>query len=76
MLPVYGNFKGNLSIPRLCQWCNDEDDVTEHFLTCKVAGVCNIDPEHLRNDDNSELWRQINDVVKSNMDKRVGTKRW
>ncbi len=76
MLPVYGNFKGDLSIPRLCQWCDEEDDTTEHFLTCKVVGVCNLNPEHLRNADNVELWRQINLVVKSNMDKRVGKKRW
>ena len=70
MVRVYGNFKGDLTLPRLCQWCKCEDDVTEHFLTCKVVGVCNIKPDHLKNDDNAELWGQINNVIKSNMDLR------
>ena len=70
MLPVYGNFKGDLTLPRLCMWCNEEDDTTEHFLTCSSMGVCNILPVHLQNDDNIELWRVINKIVEENITKR------
>ena len=67
MLPVYGNFKGDLTLRRLCKWCDEEDDTTEHFLTCKVMGTWNIKPEQLRNDDSPELWKQINNVVEANI---------
>ena len=69
MLPVYGNFKGDLTLPRLCVWCNEEDDTTEHFLTSSM-GVCNISPGHMQNDDNIELWREINKIVEENITKR------
>ena len=59
MLPVYGNYKGDLTLRRLCKWCDEEDDTTEHFLTRKAKGISNIKPEQLRNEDNPELWRHM-----------------
>ena len=75
MLPVYGNFKGDLTLPRTCKWCDiEEDDTTEHFLTCAKMGVCNITPEHLRNEDDVELWNLINKTVDENLAQRLVTK--
>ena len=70
MLPVYGNYKKNLSLRRLCMLCEQCDDTTEHLLTCSVLGVNNISPEHLKNDDNDQLWRQVNEQIKYNFDSR------
>merc|ERR1712080_168621 len=55
MLPIYGNYKKDLTRRRLCRWCDKEDDTTEHLLTCETIGV-KISPEHLKNDDNEQLW--------------------
>lgn len=75
MLPVYGNFKGDLTLPRICKWCDiEEDDTTEHFLTCTKMGVCNITPEHLRNEDDVELWNLINKTVDENLAQRLVSK--
>ena len=34
MQPIYGNYKGDITKQRLCQYCNEEDDTTEHLLSC------------------------------------------
>ena len=67
MLPVYGNYKHDLTLRRLCVLCDKEDDTTEHLLECEVMGVNNISAEHLKNDDNVQLWQQINEVTKFNL---------
>ena len=70
MIPIYGNYKGDLTLPRLCTWCEIEDDTTEHILTCSKMAVCNITPEHLQNDDNPDLWKVINTIVEANLGAR------
>ena len=44
-----------------------EDDTTEHLLACEPMGVNNISPGHLENDDNVQLWHQIDEVTKFNL---------
>ena len=34
MQPVYGNFKCDITKERLCQHCGEEDDTTEHLVSC------------------------------------------
>ena len=70
MLPIYGNFKHDLSLRRLCLLCDKEDDTTEHLLSCESMGVNNISPEHLENDDNVQLWHQINEMTSFNLRNR------
>ena len=71
MLPVYGNYKHDLSRQRLCVLCEKEDDTTEHLLSCETMGVNNISSKHLENDDNVQLWNQINEVVTFNLENRI-----
>ena len=70
MQPIYGNFKCDISKPRLCQHCSESDDTTEHLLSCRALGI-NLDEEFLCNDDHMELWRQINEAVDYNLNHRL-----
>ena len=67
MIHIYGNYKGDYQIPRLCPHCHQEDDTTEHLISCTALGTSNLSPEDLLNDDNCELWMQINERVTVNM---------
>ena len=71
MMEVYGNFKGNLYLERLCPLCQKEEDTTEHLITCDAINQNKITPAHLSNEDNIELWRQIIELVDFNMEKRA-----
>ena len=70
MQPVYGNYKGDISKPRLCQFCMEEDDTTEHLLSCKVLET-SLCADHLSNEEDAELWIQINELVDFNLDHRI-----
>ena len=70
MLPIYGNYKHDLSLPRPCPLCKREDDTTEHMILCREVGCDNIALEDLFDQDNVELWNQINEVIKHNVEKR------
>ena len=70
MQPIYGNFKSDVSKARLCQHCSEEDDTTEHLINCKVFGTC-FDPAVLKNEENPELWKQINQLIDFNLDNRL-----
>ena len=70
MQPVYGNYKGDISKQRLCQYCNKADDTTEHLLCCKTFGT-EIAVDNLKNEDNAEVWRQINQLVDFNLKHRL-----
>ena len=70
MLPIYGNYKHDLSIPRPCPLCKLEDDTTEHMILCPEVENDGITPEHLKGQENSELWNRINEVIKHNVEKR------
>ena len=70
MLPVYGNFKGDVSKPRLCQYCEMEDDTTEHLLSCRTLET-NLTKDGLFDEGNSSLWIQINEIIDFNLNHRV-----
>ena len=38
MLPVYKNFKGDMTLNKMCQYCFSEEDSTEHLVDCKELG--------------------------------------
>ena len=67
MIPIYGNYKGDVTLPRLCSHCNQEEDTTEHLVSCEVFSNDLINPSHLRDEKNVERWRMINELVDSNM---------
>ena len=70
MQPVYGNFKCDITKERLCQHCGEEDDTTEHLVSCKIFGS-RLDPEMLKNEENCELWKQINQLIDFNLNHRL-----
>ena len=69
MQPIYGNYKGDLTKERLCPYCQEEDDITEHLITCKVFET-SITKELLVGSENVELWRQVAELVKFNIENR------
>ena len=71
MMEIYGNFKGNVTLKRLCLHCGEDDDTTEHLISCKVFENSIFSPVDLRNDSNKELWRRINELVDVNMANRL-----
>ncbi len=73
MIEIYGNFKHNLTLPRLCPYCNEVDDTTEHLVTCRVLGVGNVSPHDFINEDNCGLWTRVLEVVRFNLNNRGGT---
>ena len=64
MVQIYGNYKHNLALPRLCPYCNEVDDTTEHLVSCRVLGVGNICPQDFINDNNCEMRAQVLEVVR------------
>ena len=70
MLPIYGNYKSNLAIPRLCPLCKETDDTTEHLVSCQELCVKGFTSDDLKDDANTEMWRQIIEVINYNMEKR------
>jgi hypothetical protein len=48
MIPIYGNYKGDVTVKRTCLHCKMEDDTTEHLISCKVFSNSTIKPAHLR----------------------------
>ena len=57
MLPIYGNYKGNLALMRPCPLCGEVDDTTEHLVSCKKLNVNGFTSEDLKNNSNTEMWR-------------------
>ena len=39
MIPIYGNYKGDVTVKRTCLHCKMEDDTTEHLISCKVFSI-------------------------------------
>ena len=39
MIRIYGNYKGDLTLPRPCPLCKMEDDTTEHLVSCQELGI-------------------------------------
>ena len=67
MRKVYGNYKGDHTLSRMCPYCDDVEDTTEHLIECSVFGATLLTKNDLANDNNIELWRQINEKVAVNM---------
>ena len=70
MLPIYGNYKGNLTLSRPCPLCEEVNDTTEHLVSCSKLNVKGFTSEDLKDNSNIEKWRQINELVTHNMEKR------
>ena len=70
MIPIYGNFKGDVTVKRTCWHCREDDDTTEHLISCKVFGNKIIHPSDLQNDSNVEMWKIINELVDCNLRNR------
>ena len=74
MIEIYGNYKHDLTLERMCPLCKQEEDTTEHLLSCPAVEQNKITSDQIKNDDNPELWRQINELVSFNMEKREALK--
>ena len=59
-----------MTLKRLCPHCEEEDDTTEHLISCEVFENNVFSPADLRNDSNKELWSRINELVDVNMANR------
>ena len=70
MIPVYGNYRGDLDMRRQCPHCEDNDDTTEHLLNCERFQSM-VSSEHISNDNNIATWKQIVEVVTCNMEHRI-----
>jgi hypothetical protein len=70
MLPVYSNYKGDVSMERLCVHCKENEDNTEHLIECQALGETFLKKEDLKNTDNSNLWKLINERTKFNLQNR------
>ena len=70
MIPIFGNFKGDMTKRRLCPHCEKADDTTEHLITCRIYSNNILKIIHLTNDYNVELWRQIVELIDCNLGHR------
>ena len=70
MIPIYGNFRGDIYLRRQCIHCRENDDTTEHLILCRIFENDFINVSHLKNDSNAELWKQINELVDTNLNLR------
>ena len=64
MIDIYGNYKGNVTLRRLCAPCGEEHDTTEHLVSRKKFRNNVISPLDLMNDSNKALWIQSMSVLK------------
>ena len=70
MLPVFANFKGDMTKEKICLHCRKEEDNTEHLVECKQLGDTILKKEDIYNDDNPSLWRLINERTQYNLNSR------
>lgn len=70
MIRIYGNYKGDLTLPRPCPLCKMEDDTTEHLVSCQELGINGFTTNDLKEEENIELWKQINETINFNLEKR------
>ena len=70
MLPVYGNYKGDLTIQRTCPYCQEADDTTEQLIECTQLGGTILTEENLMNSNNNQLWKMINERIQFNIGHR------
>ena len=70
MQPVYHNYKGDIKLKKHCPYCLCEEDNTEHLLECKELGRTMLTREDIRNTENTQLWRQLNERICFNIENR------
>ena len=70
MQPVYQNFKGDIKLDRHCPYCIQNEDSTEHLVECQGLGRTWLNREDLKNTDNTQLWRQLNERISCNIEYR------
>ena len=70
MLPVYANYKGDLSMESTCMICQNTEDNTEHLVECSGLGETILTREDLQDDGNEQLWKLINERTKYNLESR------
>lgn len=70
MVPVYGNYHGDINMRRLCPYCEEEDDTSEHLLDCKILDSV-VTSDDVHNDNNIEIWKQILEVMTFNLEHRL-----
>ena len=75
MTTIYDNYHGDISMRRSCPHCEEVDDTTEHLFECPVFDST-LTSNLLNNIDNMEVWRQMLEMVKFNMDHRTDTCSW
>ena len=74
MLPIYANFKGDVTMDSACAHCKTGEDKTEHLVECEAIGETILTKEDLKNSDNVELWRLINERTRFNLNHRPNKK--
>ena len=74
MLPVYANYRADVSMQSTCEHCGKVEDNTEHLVECEVLGETIITKENLKDTSNAHTWRLINERVRFNLDNRLNQK--
>ena len=74
MLPVFSNFKGDITKESVCTHCKKEEDNTEHLVECTALGETFLKKDDLRNSNNIELWKLINERTRYNLENRPKNK--
>ena len=77
MLPIYGNYKGDITMQRRRPYCKKVDDTTEHLVECPQLGRTMLTQEDLKRT-NSQIWRILNERIRFNLKHREedANKRW
>ena len=70
MQPVYQNYKGDIKLKRHCPYCLTEGDKTEHLVECQQLGRTMLTAGDLKNTENIQLWRQLNERITFNLENR------
>ena len=71
MQVVYGNYKGDVKLAKHCPYCLEAEDNTEHLVECTELGRTMLRKSDLKNNENKELWRQLNERIAFNINNRA-----
>ena len=70
MQPVYKNFKANVKLVKECPYCVQYEDSTEHLIQCKAVGRSMLTSEDLKDTEDIQLWKQLNERISFNIENR------
>ena len=76
MLPVFANYKGDVTKEKICVHCKLEEDNTEHLLECRQLGETILKKEDIYDEGNPQLWRLLNERIQYNLNTRCNGKLW